>query len=197
MIASLQGKIQAISFKNLIVDVNGVGYKIFLSTSDLSRLPKIGENIFIFIHTNIKEDALDLYGFLQESALLLFENLISVSGVGPKLGLAILSGMPVDEFKSCVVNEDPKKLTRISGVGKKGAERIVLELKDKLSKEQSPLFGFKQNIANNTLEDVRSAIFNLGYKENQVSQAIESVKKAANNGAPLPELLKKALAAIN
>ena len=197
MIASLQGKIQAISFKNTILDVNGVGYKIFLSTSDLSRLPKIGENIFIFIHTNIKEDTLDLYGFLQESSLHLFENLISVSGVGPKLGLGILSGMPVDEFKSCVINDDPKKLTRISGVGKKGAERIVLELKDKLAKEHSPLFGFKQSIANNILEDVRSAIANLGYKETQINQALKAVKKSANDGANLTELLKEALATIS
>lgn len=192
MIASLTGLIQAISLKTIVIDVNGVGYKVHLSNSDLSRL-KLKEKITCFVHTNVKDDAIDLFGFLKESSMNLFEHLISVSGVGPKLALTILSGMPVEDFKNCVATQDSKRLTQIPGIGKKGAERIVLELKDRLKKETSPLFGFKENKASSLLEDVRSAILNLGYKDSQVDSALTNVKELALRGANLQDVLKEAL----
>lgn len=196
MIAQLIGKVTNFNLKWAIINVQGVGYKVHMPAGDLAQLESGNSEITLFIHTSVREDAIDLYGFLNSEALQLFELLIGITGVGPKLALSILSGMAADEFKICIHKGDAKRLTKIPGVGKKGAERMVLELTDKLGKLNAPLFSFHENKADLILKDVRSAITNLGYRDAQIDPAIESIRDKALGGASLQNLLKDALGAL-
>ncbi len=182
MIASLTGKIQYIGSDRCVVDVNSVGYEVFLSTEGLSRLPERGEDIFLHIHTNVREDAIVLFGFGERLEKEMFLTLKTVSGIGPKLALAILSGMQLDALSMAISTEDIKGLTTISGVGKKTAERLCVELKDKVgdfqsasSKAASPtISGLGGSTA---MMDALSALVNLGYPDPVAREALGSVKK--------------------
>lgn len=196
MIAQLEGKVSNFNLKWAIISVQGIGYKVHMPTGDLAGLEGKEPAIKAYIHTSVREDAIDLYGFLDIDSLQLFELLIGISGIGPKLGLAIISGMSPDVFKMCIHQGDVKKLTRIPGVGKKGAERMVLELADKLGKLDAPLFNFQENKAEKTLADVRSAIVNLGYKDAQIDSAMDRIREKAIGGASLQSLLTDALGAL-
>jgi Holliday junction DNA helicase RuvA len=133
MITSLSGKLVSALPTQAIVDVNGVGYEVFIPLSSYDKLPAVGQSVQILTHLHVREDAQLLYGFMTAAERDLFRLLVNhVSGIGPKLGLAVLSGMSVTSFKSAVVNSDVTALSKISGLGKKTAERIVLELKDKV-----------------------------------------------------------------
>src|SRR5689334_16328143 len=132
MIAHLRGKLLAKHPNQAIVETGGVGYDVTISVPTFSDLPAVGSEVALFIHTHVREDALALYGFLRSSEKLLFEKLITVSGIGPKLAITILSGMPADEMIGAIRGNDMGRLTRIPGIGKKTAERMVLELRDKL-----------------------------------------------------------------
>ena len=133
MIAFLDGKLVSALPTQAIVDVSGVGYEVFIPLSSYDKLPAAGQSVRILTHLHVREDAHVLYGFMSAAERDLFRLLVNhVSGIGPKLGLAVLSGMSVNNFKSAVVNSDVAALAKISGLGKKTAERIVLELKDKL-----------------------------------------------------------------
>src|SRR3989338_3612933 len=140
MIASLKG---ILSYKNndgLIIDVHGVGYDVHVSQVTLRNLPEVGEDVEFLVHTHVAEGVLALYGFLDQVERQLFKKLMSVSGIGPKLALAILSGFPAHEIIEAIVCGNSGKLTSISGVGKKTGERLVMELKDKLTElNVSPL----------------------------------------------------------
>ena len=182
MIASLTGKIQYIASDRCVIDVNGVGYEVFLSTEGLSRLPERGETLFLHIHTNVREDAIVLFGFSERMGKEMFLTLKTVSGIGPKLALAILSGMPLDSLSQAIMTGDVKGLTTISGVGKKTAERLCVELKDKVGDFQSaasqtavstigPLGG------GTAVVDALSALVNLGYPDSMAREALASVKK--------------------
>src|SRR5207248_11413512 len=132
MIAHLRGRLLAKHPNQVIVDVAGVGYDVTISVPTFSDLPALGGEVALHIHTHVREDALALYGFLRTSEKQLFEKLISVSGIGPKLAITILSGMPADEMVGAIRGNDVARLTRIPGIGRKTAERMVLELRDKL-----------------------------------------------------------------
>jgi len=133
MITFLDGKLVSALPTQAIVDVSGVGYEVFIPLSSYDKLPAAGQSVRILTHLHVREDAHVLYGFMSAAERDLFRLLVNhVSGIGPKLGLAVLSGMSVNNFKSAVVNSDVAALAKISGLGKKTAERIVLELKDKL-----------------------------------------------------------------
>src|SRR5438045_7761261 len=133
MITFLNGRLVSALPTQAIVDVNGVGYEVFIPLSSYDKLPAIGQSIEILTHLHVREDAHILYGFMTAPERDLFRLLVNhVSGIGPKLALAVLSGMSVNNFKTAVVNNDVASLSKISGLGKKTAERIVLELKDKL-----------------------------------------------------------------
>ena len=133
MITFLEGKLVGALPTQAIVDVNGIGYEVFIPLSSYDKLPAAGQSVRILTHLHVREDAHVLYGFMSAAERDLFRLLVNhVSGIGPKLGLAVLSGMSVGNFKSAVVNSDVTALAKISGLGKKTAERIVLELKDKL-----------------------------------------------------------------
>lgn len=202
MIASLTGKIQYIAADRCVLDVNGVGYEVFLSTEGLSRLPERGEAVFLHVHTNVREDAIVLFGFDERSEKEMFLTLKTVSGIGPKLALAVLSGMQVDALCQAISMEDIKGLTTISGVGKKTAERICMELKDKVGTMQSAASAAPQSSAATlsggaVLTDALSALVNLGYGDIVAREALAKVKKQLGDEAfaaiKVEELIREGL----
>jgi holliday junction DNA helicase RuvA len=176
MIAHLRGTLLAKHPNQAVVETAGVGYDVTISVPTFSDLPAAGEQVALHIHTHVREDALALYGFLRPSEKMLFEKLISVSGIGPKLAITILSGMPADEMVGAIRSNDVARLTRIPGIGKKTAERMVLELRDKL-----PPAGTAAPVATPTLnaveEDVLSALMNLGYQRANAEKALAVATK--------------------
>lgn len=132
MIAYLSGVVAAVEAASAVVDVGGMGYEVFMSSRALSRLPQVGERVRVFTYLQVREDGLSLYGFLSPKEKELFGRLIGVSGIGPKVALAALSTFEPDELARAIVDEDVKEVSRIPGVGKKSASRIVLELKGSL-----------------------------------------------------------------
>ena len=171
MIASLNGTVLTKRPEGVIVDVNGIGYRLSIPLCSLSEIPEPGEKVFMHTYTHVREDALQLFGFLNEQDREVFTTLISISGVGPKLGLAILSGMPSERFVEAVQNEDVTMLTTIPGLGKKTASRLVLELKGKLpslAPEGTP------SMASQEESDAISALVNLGYKKQFSEKAVET-----------------------
>src|SRR5436190_16031759 len=163
MIAHLRGKLLAEHPNQAIVETGGVGYDVTISVPTFSDLPALGAEVALHIHTHVREDLIALYGFLRPSEKLLFERLITVSGIGPKLAITILSGMAADEMVAAIRSNDIARLTRIPGIGKKTAERMVLELRDKLPEAGSPVA--PTTPAGTPIEeDVLSALLNLGYQ---------------------------------
>jgi Holliday junction DNA helicase RuvA len=180
MIAHLRGKLLAKHPNQAIVEAAGVGYDVTISVPTFSALPGLGSEVALFIHTHVREDMLALYGFLQTADKVLFEKLLGVSGIGPKLAITILSGMPeTSQLVGSIRAGDIARLTKIPGIGKKTAERMVLELRDKLAPagvEEMPRISSSQ-----VREDVISALLNLGYKQAEAEKALTGI---VNNGKP-------------
>ena len=174
MIAHLRGKLLAKHPNQAIVETAGVGYDITISVPTFSDLPPLGNEVALHIHTHVREDVIALYGFLRPSEKTLFEKLISVSGIGPKLGITILSGMPADEMVGAIRGNDVARLTRIPGIGRKTAERMVLELRDKLPAPGASVAAAVPPL-NDTEEDVLSALLNLGYQRAAAEKALAAV----------------------
>jgi holliday junction DNA helicase RuvA len=178
MIAHLRGKLLAKQPNQVIVETAGIGYDVTITVPTFAELPQVGTEIALHIHTYVREDVLALYGFLRPEEKHLFEKLISVSGIGPKLAVTILSGMPADDMVASIRRNDIVRLTKIPGIGKKTAERMVLELRDKL-----PPLGAEivNEIPKLTAieEDVLSALTNLGYQRPIAEKAVSVV---ARNG---------------
>jgi len=176
MIAHLRGRLLAKHPNQAIVEAGGVGYDITISVPTFSDLPAAGGEVALHIHTHVREDTIALYGFLRASEKQLFEKLISVSGIGPKLAITILSGMAADEMVGAIRGNDVARLTRIPGIGRKTAERLVLELRDKL-----PAAGAGEVAAAPVMsaveEDVLSALMNLGYQRAAAEKALASTAK--------------------
>jgi holliday junction DNA helicase RuvA len=195
MIAHLRGKLLAKHPNQAIVETAGVGYDVTISVPTFSDLPAAGGDVALHIHTHVREDVIALYGFLRPSEKLLFEKLITVSGIGPKLAITILSGMAADEMVGAIRGNDIPRLTRIPGIGKKTAERMVLELRDKL-----PQVGPATVPATPTLsaieEDVLSALLNLGYQRPAAEKALASATKNVKSGS-FDSLFRESLAALS
>ena len=188
MIALLRGKLLAKHPNQAIVDINGLGYDVTISIPTYSELPGLGSEVQLHIHTHVREDALALYGFLRPEEKQLFEKLLTVSGIGPKLGITILSGMAAEDMISAIRGNDVARLTKIPGIGKKTAERMVLELRDKLPKEGMAGVEVAPKISA-VEEDVLSALMNLGYQRPAAERALGSVKKAGTFEAMFREAL--------
>jgi Holliday junction DNA helicase RuvA len=193
MIALLRGTLAYKSSDHVIIDVGGVGYRLFIPLSTFYSLPETGD-VSLFTHTHVREDALLLYGFLSMEEKELFGILISISGIGPKLAVNILSHIPAKDLKRAIATGDIKRLSSLPGIGKKTAERLVLELKDKVG----PVHDLPEadDVKSNTSvvdisNDVISALINLGYKENQARKVLESMELAP--GLTMEEALKGAL----
>lgn len=183
MIGSLKGKIILKTEKFLIVETGGVGYKINVSSDTLNKTQKKEEEIFLFIHTHVREDVLDLYGFLERQELEFFEMLISVSGIGPKGALTILGITSIETLRKAIGTGDTSYLTKISGIGKKTAEKIVIELRDKISEEKS---GTSLQGELDALEALKS----LGYSQNEAREALKKVSPNTDTNAKIREALK-------
>ena len=178
MIGRLQGTILEKQPPIILIDVHGVGYELEASMSTFYHLPECGESILLHTHLVVREDAQLLYGFHTLSERQMFRNLIKISGVGPKLALTILSGMSAEDFSRCILESDSKALTRLPGVGKKTAERLVIELKDRLEKDdvfKLPGVATPAERQANPVNDAVSALISLGYKAQQASQMIRGI----------------------
>jgi holliday junction DNA helicase RuvA len=195
MIAHLRGKLLAKHPNQAIVEAGGVGYDVTISVPTFSGLPGVGGEIALHIHTHVREDIIALYGFLRPSEKTLFEKLISVSGIGPKLAITILSGMAADETVNAIRGNDIARLTRIPGIGKKTAERMVLELRDKLTVEKVGEIPSAPTMSP-IEEDVLSALMNLGYQRAAAEKALAAVSKNGKTG-PFYALFREALAVLS
>lgn len=194
MIASLNGTITEKNASDAVVEVQGVGYRVNLSLLALSKLPELGEATALRIRTVVREDAFDLFGFLTRTEEDLFLLLTSVSHVGPKMALNVMSGLDVDELINAIAKGEVVRLTKIRGVGRKTAERLVLELKDKvklLSLEGQPQPSGKR--AGAPASDLISALINLGYKEAQAEAAAQTATERAGEEAGFELQFREAL----
>ena len=194
MFSYIKGTLEVKSLNYIVVDVNGIGFKIFMSQSAIQRLGETGTTVKIYTYMNVKEDELSLYGFITNEELRMFELLIGVSGVGAKSAITMLSSITPSKFALAVISNDVKTLTKIPGIGPKSAQRIILELKDKLKTEdakQADNEVIPNNLVeNNNLEEAVQALKVLGYTR----QEIESVlAKIDINSLTVEDIIRKAL----
>jgi Holliday junction DNA helicase RuvA len=188
MIASLNGKLEALGSDWAVINVGGIGFQVHMPTSTLSTLGTIGEEVRLHTHLHIREDNATLYGFASAEELQLFQTLIGVSGIGPKLALSILSAMAVDKLTMAIATGNTHLLTEVPGIGKKTAERLILELKDKIGARWVITPG-AQLVQENT--EVVAALTSLGYSVAEASRAVASLPSSSD--LSLEEKLKLAL----
>lgn len=196
MIASLKGVVAEKNLNDAVIDVNGVGYRVAFSLLTLARLPDEGKVVKVRVRTVVREDAFDLYGFLSRAEEEMFLLLTSVSHVGPKLAVSVLSGLEVEDLTQALARGDVGRLTKIRGVGKKTAERLVLELRDKVKlvavEGQAVATGAKAP-ASAAKSDLISALVNLGYKPQQAEKGAEAAEERVGPEAPFEALFREAL----
>jgi Holliday junction DNA helicase RuvA len=195
MIAHLRGRLLAKHPNQVVVDTGGVGYEVAISVPTFSHLPAVGSELALHIYTHVREDVIALYGFLRPAEKQLFEKLIAVNGIGPKLAITILSGMPADELTAAIRGNDLARLTRIPGIGRKTAERLVLELRDKLPLAETGEVAIPP-AATSVEEDVLSALVNLGYPRAAAEKAVSTTARSGS-GQSFEALFKQTLAALS
>ena len=201
MIARIKGTLIHKSIGHVVVDAQGIGYRVFIPLSTFYELPDTGQTVALNIHTHVKEDAIHLFGFHKPEDQDIFQMLISVAGIGPKLALNILSGIPAGEFLRAVTQGNLGRLISIPGVGKKTAERILVELKDRILKvelrearaDQQPETADDEAIK----EDALSALINLGYKSTVARNVIDRIIAVSSAKLSLDVLLKEALKTLS
>ena len=195
MIGSLIGLIKDKKPSLVLLEVNGVGYEVHIPLSTSFQLPNNGESTFILTHLVIRDDQHTLYGFATEEERKLFRTLIKISGVGAKMALTILSGINVNGFVQSVINEDVDTLVHLPGIGKKTAERLIVEMKDKIQDvTDSPELSGSAASDNNMLLEARNALVNLGYKSSEARKILDKIDTA---GLEVEELLRQALKSLN
>jgi Holliday junction DNA helicase RuvA len=204
MISSLRGALKNISMTELTVNVGGVGYEVFIPLSTYDKLPKEGEEVSLFIHTNVKEDAIQLFGFATEIEKKIFRLLVNqVTGIGPKLALNVLSSVSPGSLCSAIADGNAKALGKISGIGKKTAERIVLELRGKLKDEafaalSGQVSGKFPSESSKACEDAILALVQLGFKyENAAKTVHEAAKEMKDSDRTSENLIRTTLAKLN
>jgi holliday junction DNA helicase RuvA len=192
MIGYITGNIISAKPTQLLVDVNGVGYLCNISINTFEKISN-QKNISLFIHTHVKEDSITLFGFYTESEKLMFELLISVSGVGPKIALSILSGIQIDDLKNAIIYADSSRISAVPGIGRKTAERLILELKNKVDQvmdEGGTELPFSMK------NEAVMALSTLGYNNKLAEKVVRDILLTEPN-TPLEELIKKALSSLN
>jgi Holliday junction DNA helicase RuvA len=197
MIDTLHGKLVNKKPTYILIEVNGVGYGVNIPVSTYQQLPDIGEIVKIFTYLDVREDALSLYGFYTYNEKEMFLSLISVSGIGAKIALALLSTLSVEELQHAIVNEDIKKLTLTPGIGKKGAQRVVLELKEKIPLLKIDKTEVTQVTPSDIAEDVYhnaiTALVSLGYKKKEAQLAVRKAEEITKEDRSIEGLIKSAL----
>ncbi|MBT3479006.1 MAG: Holliday junction branch migration protein RuvA [Candidatus Marinimicrobia bacterium] len=193
---SISGKLFAKSPTEAIIDIVGIRFRIRISISAYENLPNIGEAVALLTHLHVKEDILDLYGFKDDAERSLFMNLNTISGIGPRSAMNILSGTNPDEFKSRIVAGDVKSLTVIPGIGAKTAKRIIVELKEKFAADFDGKddLGFTDDEDSLMVKDAINALQSLGYKQAQVNKTLKDLEMAGDLSGGLEEIIRKALA---
>ncbi len=198
MIAYLRGQILSKSPNAVVLDCNGVGYELAISVATYTELRDLGAEARLYVHTHVREDALLLFGFAEAAEKRLFEKLLTISGIGPKLAITVLSGISAERLVGAIRSGDHATLTKIPGIGKKTAERVVLELKDKLDDmagvltpqaDAPPSLGA-------TADDVLSALVNLGYPRAAAQKAVESAAKDASVSGDFERLFRAAMSTV-
>lgn len=193
MYSYIKGSLASKSQDKAVIDVGGVGYLIYIPYSTYQTLPELNETVKLNTYLAVREDSLTLYGFNSNEELRVFELLISVSGIGPKLAMGVLSDISAAEFSVAVITDDVNRLTKISGIGKKTAQRMIIELKDKMKSEtieNMPNEPVIRNVVNNEIEEAISALQVLGYNN---KDAVEMVNKSYKEGMSIEEIIKMAL----
>ena len=183
MIGSLKGILVSKSATDVLLDVSGVGYQVSVPLNTLSELPETGTKAFLYVYTHVREDAIQLFGFLTQEDKRIFTTLLSITGIGPRVALNIISGISHDDFLKAVESEDITLLTRVPGLGKKTAHRIVLELKGKLPRLEEP--------TDRLFDDALSALVNLGYRKTEAIKALEQARKVKSDD--IESLLRESL----
>lgn len=201
MIAYVKGSIEDIAEDNVVVDVGGIGYNVKISADTAARLPRIGEQVKLYTYTNVKEDAFQLYGFLTRNDLEIFKKCITVSGIGPKGGLAILSVLDADSLRYAIMSGDVKAISKAPGIGAKTAGRLVLELKDKIKIDDAMIDREIENMAAGSLgiadspqkKEAVEALVSLGYGHAEAVKAVNAIEgiETMDSGAVLKAALKK------
>lgn len=202
MIGRITGKLLETQPPWLVIDVGGLGYELEASMTTLVALPAVGEPVSLYTHLTIRDDAHLLYGFVREQERALFRALIKVNGIGPKLALAILSGMDEDAFVRCVMEDDIKSLTRLPGVGKKTAERLIIEMRDRFPHWQHPdslplegaVGGVAPVAARDPLADAEAALVSLGYKPTEASRMLSGLEGEGSTEAIIKAALARRMA---
>jgi Holliday junction DNA helicase RuvA len=194
MIGYLNGKIAHLDPAMVILDVNGVGYEVYISLNTYGAIKK-SENIKLYTYLHIKEDAHTLYGFSSELEKDIFLKLISISGIGPGTGIMITSSMAVDEIKAAIIHEDVQAIQRVKGIGMKTAQRVILELKDKIKKEgiDSRIIDMDRSERGSVRREALAALVTLGINKNAAEKSIDTVLKTSDGEISLEELIKQAL----
>ena len=197
MIAIINGLLIHKATSSVIVDANGVGYRIFVPLTTFYTLPDTNQPVTLHVHTHVRPDAISLFGFGSGSEKEVFELMLSVSGIGPRLAINILSGISAEELIRAISDENLNRLVSIPGVGKKTAERMILELKDKMLKLIASDIVYKDNgdivIFDSTKDDALSALINLGYKSHRAREVVDKIVSESPQSLTLDVLLKKAL----
>ena len=199
MIAYVNGIIEYIEEGLCVVDVGGIGMNVFISGSTMDRMPGIGEAVKLYTYTSVKEDSFTLYGFLSRDELSLFKMLITVNGIGPKGGLSILSVMTPDDLRFAIMAGDSKSISAAPGIGKKTAERITLELRDKIKVSEDDMLGNRAAVtmddlsgeASSARDEAVAALVALGYNSTDAMKAVRKVLKADESAASDTEVLLK------
>ena len=194
MIGSLIGLIKEKTPSSILLEVNGIGYEIAVPLSTSFQLPNVGESAYLLTHLVVREDQHSLYGFATDEERKLFRALIKISGVGAKLAITILSGTNVNGFIQSVVNEDIDALVHLPGIGKKTAERLIVEMKDKVSEISSDENSLSQNNENSAVAEAMNALVNLGYKTKDAKTILDKIE---SEGHTVEELIRQALKSLN
>lgn len=200
MIASVKGKLEGVTAESVIIDVNGLGVEAIVPATVINRLPKVDDNVKLYTYLHVREDVMQLYGFLEKEDLDFFKLLITVNGIGPKAGVAILSSMPVDILTFAILSEDIKTIEKAQGIGAKTAKKLVLELKDKVGIIKSPKNissgSYEETVSeigiNNEIKDEAVQVLTaLGYSQTEAMKAISTVEMT--EGITSEELVKLSL----
>lgn len=197
MYSYIKGSLEIKSKGYIVVECNGIGYKIFMSDKSLNEIGSVGDNIKVYTHYHVREDEISLYGFKSDEELRMFELLLSVSGIGAKSAIATLSNIEPSEFALAVISDDVNRITKIPGIGKKTAQRLILELKDKLKSEE--IERNKEEIEKEIkqiegLNEAISALQVLGYSRREIDDAFEN---ANLTGLSIEDIIKKGLALLS
>ncbi len=192
MIGRLSGVLIEKTAESVLLDVQGVGYELLCPLTTIEKMPKIGENCTLAVKTYVREDQITLFGFNDMRERKLFEELTSVSGIGPKLAVSCLSGLSADQIREAIITANVKNLSSIPGIGKKTAERMVLELRSKFEKSYAVREAVVVGDEGSGIVALQSALKNLGYKEKEIDHVVDQLREKAQT-LSLEELIREAL----